>query len=384
MLRNWIPKSSTGRHFDCLDGLRGIAILMVVLYHSDPNSFVPFMNTGRPTGAGWMGVPIFFVLSGFLISYPMFLRSFQGEATPWPPGYALKRVAKIVPPFYLSLVIFLIWYRYLNHQSGLVSLALKWAVGLPNFVLDKRELNSVYWSLIVEVQFYILLPVLFAIFRKLQYRTLGITIFGLMLTVPGLVRYLIWNPDTELATVNFLMARFPCKLDFFGWGVMFAWLFAGKMLAHHTPRRLANVGYAGICLLIVMATAWAHLVRVERIHEHPTLLNLNLFEYVLGLAGFLMLFFVYDPTQWGARLLSNHWLRFTGIISYEWFLFHAPVIRTYESWFGATNGNVLSWANIVFVPALVTYIFSAFIYRYFSLPIMRRLRDKSASKKTPA
>jgi len=361
-----------------------MAILMVVLYHSDPNSSAPFMNTGRPTGAGWMGVPIFFVLSGFLISYPMFLRSLQGEAIPWPPGYALKRVAKIVPPFYLSLVIFLIWYRYLNHESGLVSLALKWAVGLPNFVPDKRELNGVYWSLIVEVQFYVLLPILFAVFRKLQYRTLGIMIFGLMLTVPGLVRYLTWKPDTELATVNFLMARFPCKLDFFGWGVMFAWLFAGKLLAHDTPRRLANVGYAGICLLIVMIAAWAHLIRVERIHEHPTLLNINLFEYGLGLAGFLMLFFVYDPTQWGARFFSNHWLRFTGIISYEWFLFHQPVVRTYFSWVGAPYGNVLSLANVIIAPALATYIFSAFIYRYFSLPIMRRLRDKSASKKLPA
>jgi hypothetical protein len=74
-LKRWEILPSTGGHLDVLDGLRGVAILLVVSYHAlytNPASGLLSRLAGDVFTAGWMGVPIFFVLSGFLISYPFF------------------------------------------------------------------------------------------------------------------------------------------------------------------------------------------------------------------------------------------------------------------------------------------------------------------------
>ena len=113
-LNRWEIVPSTGSHFDALDGLRGVAILLVVAFHAlyiNPADglLVRIFNWGviQP---GWMGVPIFFVLSGFLISYPFFQQR-AADARFWHPrGYFRRRAAKILPPFYLSLLLFLGFY----------------------------------------------------------------------------------------------------------------------------------------------------------------------------------------------------------------------------------------------------------------------------------
>lgn len=387
MLKNWVVKSSTGSHFDFLDGLRGLAILMVVFYHTiyfNPQSGSFVQTIGRFIGAGWMGVPVFFVLSGFLISYPMFLRSFQNKTPASLREYALRRVAKIIPPFYLSLVVFAIWYSCLNHVPGAAMTALRWAFGIPNLALERTEFNGVYWSLIVEVQFYILLPVLFAVLGRLKYRLLGPFIFTVMLVVPWLARCLNWQPGLSTSELNFLMARFPCKLDYFSWGVFFAWLHAGNLFAQRTRERIAVLGIVGVCLLLALMMAWAHLLRTQQIQDHPTFCYTNLFELGLGLAGFLMLFLIYDPSQWLTRILCLPWLRFTGIVSYEWFLFHQPVVQGFHDLIGKTSGNVALYLLVVFAPLALTYCFSVLLYQHFSLPIMQRLRGKTGQQKLAA
>ena len=94
----------------------------------------------------------------------------------------------------------------------------------------------------------------------------------------------------------------------------------------------------------------------------------------------LMLFFVFDPAGLGARFFSQGWLRFTGIISYEWFLFHGPVVGWFHEHTGPTHGSVLAYAWRTLVPLGLTFIFSALVYRYFSLPILNRVRDSLKSK----
>jgi peptidoglycan/LPS O-acetylase OafA/YrhL len=95
----------------------------------------------------------------------------------------------------------------------------------------------------------------------------------------------------------------------------------------------------------------------------------------------LMLFFVFDPRCLGARILGCAPLRFTGIISYEWFLFHGPIV----GWFHAhspehTHGNVWLYAWKTLVPLALTFIFSVLVYRYFSLPILNRVRERLKRK----
>ena len=117
----WEIKSSTGNHFDVLDGLRGIAILMVVILHTfyvNETRSVAEWVLGYVIPAGWVGVPIFFVLSGFLISLPFFTGR-QANADFWyPKGYARRRLAKIMPPFYLSILFFAVFYWFRFHDPA--------------------------------------------------------------------------------------------------------------------------------------------------------------------------------------------------------------------------------------------------------------------------
>jgi peptidoglycan/LPS O-acetylase OafA/YrhL len=374
-LHRWTTGSSSGQHFNCLDGLRGVAIVMVVAYHSvycNPKAGLAILTCAQMCTAGWMGVPLFFVLSGFLISYPMFRKCYHGESSVIPRRYALRRAAKIIPPFYLSLVVFAIGFQLWKHVPGW-DLAFRYALGIPNFIYDARPFNGVYWSLIVETHFYIALPLLFLLFRRRGYMGLGLILTLLFFLVPLVARCVSWKAGTAME-VHFLMSRFPGALDYFAWGILFAWLFAGNLLSAWDSVKLARLGYVGLFLFAVSMAVWAFLSYRINVVEHLTFLIFNTFEIVLGLSCCLLLFFVLNPSSLGAKLFSRPEIRITGIISYEWFLFHQPVVVWVHERIGSAGGSALRYALIVGAPVVGTYVFAALLYRYFSLPIMKALR----------
>ena len=179
-LKRWEIVASTGSHFDVLDGLRGVAILLVVSFHglyTNSESGMAAKLAGYVIAAGWMGVPIFFVLSGFLISYPLFQKRRTNPLFWYQRGYAWRRVGKILPPFYLSILLFIPFYWWQFHDPAYLSSAWKWALGLGNFIPISPYFNGVYWSLLVESHYYILLPILFWLTRGLSVRKTGGILF---------------------------------------------------------------------------------------------------------------------------------------------------------------------------------------------------------------
>ncbi len=144
-----------------LDGLRGLAILAVVEFHFAEG----LTNASRPESAiynvfrtGWLGVDLFFVLSGFLITG--ILSNSKGT-----PGYFRnfywRRALRIFPPYYAFLFVFGVLYPLARHRpldapwwhwTYLTNVAI--AAGLP--------VNSCshFWSLAIEEQFYLLWPLL--------------------------------------------------------------------------------------------------------------------------------------------------------------------------------------------------------------------------------
>ncbi|MEP6669623.1 MAG: acyltransferase [Chthoniobacter sp.] len=195
IIESWEIKPSTGRHFDVLDGLRGVAILIVVAFHTlytNPEHVGLSRAAGYVIAAGWMGVPIFFVLSGFLISYPFF-RGRNSDSRFWyPPGYARRRIGKIIPPFYLSILLFIGFYWCVSWDPACLTAAWKWATGLANFVPMPIGFNLSYWSLIVEAHFYVLLPVLFWMTRGLSVRHTTVILFLVFFMGPLIARHLTW------------------------------------------------------------------------------------------------------------------------------------------------------------------------------------------------
>lgn len=387
-IKRWEIVPSTGSHFDVLDGLRGMAILLVVAFHTlyiNPAHGVGARLAGYVIAAGWMGVPIFFVLSGFLISYPFFQRR-QADPQFWHQrGYARRRLAKILPPFYLSIVLFLGFYWMQFHDPAYLNSAWKWATGLANFVLIPVDFNLSYWSLLVESHFYLMLPLLFWLTRGRTVRTTTVILFLILFTVPLMARHFTWPTgiyvwpdyqDTVTKQLQLGLARFPCQLDYFAWGVAFAGVYVALGAVREQVRALSLFGYAGAALLLVTLVCWGLWARQFDIRAHPTRWSVELSHFLPALAAMLLLFFVFDPQSLGARVFGWAPLRFTGIISYEWFLFHGPVVNWFQAQFpGQTHGSVLAYAWKTLVPLAVTFGFSVLVYRWFSLPILNRVRD---------
>ena len=159
-----------GRHSPALDGIRGLAVIMVMAHHWTflNGSRNPFDQTlTSAMNWGWIGVELFFVLSGFLITG--ILLDSRGRSHFFRDFYA-RRTLRIFPLYYAFLFAFLVLPRWLHGQAlaerNLLGpdqpSALWYWTYLSNFLLARKDYYSVLgptWSLAVEEQFYWLWPV---------------------------------------------------------------------------------------------------------------------------------------------------------------------------------------------------------------------------------
>ena len=150
-----------------LDGVRGVAVLMVIVFHvnrlTGDNLWdqTDYPLASSISTAGGMGVTLFFVLSGFLLFMP-FAKALLYK-TNWPLArvFYMRRVLRIVPAYYVSLFLIILFqhpeYLHLDH---LKNLALFVTFFMDSSRATFRQLNGPYWTLATEWQFYMLLPLI--------------------------------------------------------------------------------------------------------------------------------------------------------------------------------------------------------------------------------
>lgn len=139
-----------------LDFLRGIAIILVIFRHQQLFDFLTTM--------GWIGVDLFFVLSGFLVSGLLF-REYQKFGSINPKLFLIRRGFKIYPIFYLTAIVYIIP-RILLHKLDVTKVFYD-LVFIQNYTLGWGYLYSASWSLAVEEHFYFgLALLLWLIFNK--------------------------------------------------------------------------------------------------------------------------------------------------------------------------------------------------------------------------
>jgi peptidoglycan/LPS O-acetylase OafA/YrhL len=377
-LDSWHVSPSLNKDYDVIDGLRGIAILMVVachiLYH-DPAGGTLERLIGGTIWAGAYGVTVFFALSGFLISLPFWKRKSQGNPRLTPPGYARRRFWKIYPPLAISLLLLAPGYFIRYGDSTYFSIALEWLAGLPLITSVDGKFNPVMWSLIIEVHFYATLPLLFLLTRKLSYGQTLKLIFVTLLVVPVLFRW--WYASHGMAATlhPMIQTRFPSSLDSFAFGVLIGGLETIRSIRREWVR-LADLGLLLLVLGLFLSSLFTYF-GLEQSAAREEGLGL-----MIRIAAGLMILYIADTSFSRTRLFSSTWLRWVGVISYEWYLFHQPVFQwTRRAFGGASGGSVVNYMLIVGISAGVSLSLAALTYRYFSLPILRwgRNRAKAAA-----
>lgn len=174
--------TSSGEIIREIDGFRFIAISSVVLHHLLTRLLEDVYHLDMPLGGWqglkqkdpliwllsytWFGVQFFFVISGFVLALPFARSKLAGAPAPSLKHYYLRRLTRIEPPYIIGLVIFMLLLSFFDAR---------WQHRLPNFFAsffyvhnlvygEMSRIGSIFWSLEVEVQFYLLAPFLALIF----------------------------------------------------------------------------------------------------------------------------------------------------------------------------------------------------------------------------
>jgi peptidoglycan/LPS O-acetylase OafA/YrhL len=369
-LENWHAKPAKGRQlFEALDGMRGLAILMVVSTHT-----VPFLYMDTPlkrimcffSTNGTLGVWLFFVLSGFLITLPFFKR--VGSATgEWcPHGYVLRRAAKVIPPFYVSIWVMGLFVFSQRHDWHVFRTALMTMAFLHAFWDLRPPITPLYWSLAAEVTFYCAVPFIFYLGRR---RLRGRPwIVPAVLIGSSLVTLALSN-QTVRDTYPFVRGVLLIFV-FFGWGALFSCFFTvlPKTAFRGMIRWGPFLGLIGfLCSCLMETHLW--LAKGSSLSLSP---YAALWTNVFGLSVFLMLFVVYFERDWIGRLFCTPLLVVAGLVSYEWYLFHLLFIGFSNFITGSDlHGSYPRLCIRIFFAFPVAFVFSALFYRFFSLPILR-------------
>lgn len=166
-------EKKSNKHVFIIDSLRGVAALMVCFYHfAYANSaFLSDENILKSISKyGFLGVEIFFVISGFIICYSLSLSSYTYSKT---LTFFKKRITRLEPPYLVSILLALSlgylstlssYYKGIPFEIDLLRLFLH--IGYLVEFFDKSWLNPVYWTLAIEFQFYILIALFFPLIEK--------------------------------------------------------------------------------------------------------------------------------------------------------------------------------------------------------------------------
>lgn len=204
-----------------LDTLRALAIVLVLLHH-----YVLFVSRADTFGwvgrIGWVGVDLFFALSGYLIGNQIFAALRSGHSFSLPRFYA-RRLLRTLPNFYVVLALYYLW-PWFRHGAPLLPLW-KFLTFTQNINLAPGTAFSHAWSLCIEEQFYVLLPALalLAAARRLSLRwTWGMV--ALAFAAGMAVRYLVWNEviDESGGYFKYIYYSTFCRFDELVAGVVLA------------------------------------------------------------------------------------------------------------------------------------------------------------------
>lgn len=381
------------------DGFKGFAMFGIICYHC-------LYATGRPPVGSdtlrnillgtYMDVDFFFILSGFLLFLPVVqARGAFGDVK----AYALRRAARILPVYYLALLVtqtFVValtaspqdYPIYSPRGAGSMLLHmtfLQHTVGLAVGWFEGFNINGAVWTLTIDAAFYVVLPLVAAWYFRRPF--VGLLIAVVVATVwktgvghgwiplpglPGLKRPAVAS--------NFLVTQFPTYAAHFAAGMTAAWLFVKvrteRLRVRSAPVVVVQIAAAAV-ILYGMATGGGHdLNGTARPLDHWVATT------PVALAFTVLLLATALAPRWAQWPFANPLARRLGDVSYGAYLFHLLLVgfalKTlhWTSGFGTTP-DLVRMAVFVIPGALVL---GALSFRYVEKPAMRWARERTRAR----
>jgi peptidoglycan/LPS O-acetylase OafA/YrhL len=358
------------RRLDHIDGLRGLAALLVLYQH-----LAEYCGAGSLAGSlaeqhldalfsyidlGKVGVVAFFAISGFIVPY-----SFTGERPQ--TGFVVSRFFRLYPAYWLSLAVAALLLPLLGSpafgpKQVLVNLT------MLQELLGQKDVLGVYWTLLIELLFYASCMVGFAWGVLRSPRQIAVAVA--LLLVLGIVGALVRGAG---------YGGVPVGLPLY---LALMWCGAGVRLAvlERVPGdgrwALVSLAMLVVAIPLIWCTAFDD-------HSHKESVLADVSAFYVGLAAFLAC------VQW--RLFARPWLVYVGGISYSIYLFHplALELGRVAAVHAGARGGYLAQATLIVVTLLVTWLTAHAVQRCIETPAIKlgkrlaqRLTQSTSSKPT--
>jgi peptidoglycan/LPS O-acetylase OafA/YrhL len=328
----------TVRRLEFIDYVRGIAILSVFLFHalsvsygfselswgrlfrsfSAPASFITLL----PLHLGWIGVPIFFVVSGFCIHV-----SFQQQGREW-GSFFIRRFFRIYPAYLAALILFT-WLN-INGDQNLLKQFTAHALLIHNYnAATYYGINTSFWTIAIEVQLYLLYPLLLASVAKFGWRSTLIflatcecfihgwaAVYQTMLGVSGYDYPVLFHK--LLPYYNYVNTPARATLDASPLAFWFSWSLgaaAADAYLKHQPLPLAK-SRVWLWALLVIAAYFARPL-------HPFFFLVSAVLTTTIISKHLSV----SPTETPPSNFALRQLRRIGLYSYSLYLLHQPLLE---------------------------------------------------------
>ena len=360
-----------------LDGLRGMAIGMVVVFHyfqitlvARPGSTLAYLQAAARLS--WTGVDLFFVLSGFLIG-GILLDS--RASTNYYSVFYKRRFFRIIP---IYLVTLLLGAALVSLRLGPTSGPFQWLTmeGAPWYAYLTFTQNfwmahagsigsnglAMTWSLAVEEQFYLMVPLYIrALSRRWLARFLVIGICGAPLLRTLLLRF---ASDTSIGTYTMML----CRADALLLGVLAAVLLRNE----RWKERIRGAGSVFSFLIPILLLGMGVL----------TLQAWKLTSSIMKTAGYtwvalfyvtILLFVLTRPDSRLTKVLRTKWLCWLGTLAYGIYLFHTGVLYLLFGliWGRGATVNSIPTFLVTLAAMALTLLLAALSWRYFEQPLIR-------------
>lgn len=357
------------RSFPQIDVLRGFAALSVVVFHV----IAHFNWTSFPVSGplvwfriGGFGVDLFFVISGFVIALSAFGRLEAGPYRGFLRAFTRARLARIVPLYYLTCLVFLIFSQpALVFVPGIWRQVLSHAVFLHSWIPSHSGgIDGVNWSVSVEMQFYAAMLLLAPWLRRTHWVAIAAAGMGLAWCWRAAVFFLVRaHAPGDTFQMFVFTTELPGMADEFAAGILLARLVC-------SPAGQVLLRWAGRWFFVVPAVTVAVLAAVLHVYwQHGAYWNspamVTAFRTPMALAAALLVLSA-CTLQSPAALRITAPLRYLGTISYGIYLWHLPVLLALKR---------VSWVDgptaLPYVIGL-TLLLASLSWHFFERPFMQR------------
>lgn len=354
-----------------LDLMRAIAILLVLVSHGriflrPLYPWVDYFKIG-----GFLGVELFFVLSGFLIG-GILIKMINAEKEftfHSVKNFWIRRWFRTLPNYYLVLLINVLLSVFLFYDFN--KQYLSFIFFLQNFSSPHPKIFEEAWSLSVEEWFYLLLPVcillLSVVGRKILsgkqiilMASLLFIIIILALRIQFVIRY---NPQWANGIRKVVMFR----LDTVIWGVLAAWF------SFYFPEKWRKVRSVTLVFSILLFIIVAYFYYTDVQSGEASFFAKTFYFSLVSIAGMLLLPFLSAMKISGNISSIRYFFTYTSIISYSLYLVHLSVAAKLIFYFVPFSPRIWSVAFVAFF--IIAYLMSALLYKFFEKPVME-LREK--------